>query len=155
MRWFALLGAGLVSAPLAALAAEPTVEHGEHISIIGGCHDCHTAGYNETAGKIDPATALIGTSVGWNGPWGTTYSANLRLTVRDMSEDEFADFASSFETRPPMPYFNVHALSEHDTRSLYLYIKSLGDPGEPVPEYVPPGETPKTPYIVMAPPTMP
>ena len=54
-----------------------------------------------------------------------------------------------------MPYFNVRAMDESDIRSLYQYIKSLGEPGSQVPDLVPPGEEPKTPYYPLVPPTMP
>ena len=54
-----------------------------------------------------------------------------------------------------MPFYNVHAMDESDLRSLYQYIKSLGEPGDPMPDAVPPGGTPKTPYVVIVPPTMP
>jgi hypothetical protein len=40
-------------------------------------------------------------------------------------------------------------------RSLHQYIVSLGEPGDPAPEYVPPGTAPKSPFLVFAPPTMP
>ncbi len=143
--------------PLAAQAApgDVSIDRGRQVSIVGGCNDCHTAGYNESAGKIDPAKALRGTAIGWMGPWGTTYPANILLKVKDMSQDDFVKYAQTFTARPPMPFYNVHAMDESDLRSLYLYIKSLGEPGDPMPDYVPPGEEPKTPYYVAAPPTMP
>lgn len=137
-------------------AAEVSVKRGEQVSIIAGCHDCHTAGYGETGGKIDPAAALKGTGLGWQGPWGTTYPTNLRIIAKEKgSEDAFVQYAKTFQARPPMPFYNVHAMDENDIRSLYQYIVSLGEPGDPVPEYQPPGQEPKTPYIVIAPPIMP
>lgn len=140
----------------AAGAGEVSVQRGSQVAITAGCHDCHTAGYAETGGKVDPAAALAGTSLGWQGPWGTTYPANLRLVVKDKgSEDAFVQYLKTFQARPPMPFFNVHAMDESDLRSLYQYIASLGEPGKAVPEYVPPGQEPKTPYIVIAPPIMP
>ena len=54
-----------------------------------------------------------------------------------------------------MPWYNVHAMTENETRSLYQYIVSLGEPGDPAPEFVPPGQEPTTPYEMMAPPMMP
>jgi hypothetical protein len=132
-----------------------SVEFGKHVSIIGGCHDCHTDGYNESAGQIDPAKALVGKAVGFQGPWGTTYPMNLRITVKDKTEDQWVEFAKTFKTRPPMPFFNVNAMTEVEMRSLYQYIKSLGEPGNPAPEAVAPGDKPKTPYLVFAPPQMP
>lgn len=141
--------------PLAAMAAgEVSVERGAQVAVFGGCHDCHTAGYNESGGKVDPATALKGIAVGWQGPWGTTYAKNLRLTA-ERTEDEFVQYLKEFQTLPPMPYYNVHAMDESDLRSLYLYIKSLGEPGEQVPEALPPGQEPKTPYVIIVPPIMP
>jgi hypothetical protein len=50
-----------------------------------------------------------------------------------------------------MPWFNVNAMEESDLRSLYRYIKSLGEPGEQVPEAVGPDQEPKTPYYLLAP----
>jgi mono/diheme cytochrome c family protein len=145
-----VIGAGV------AQAAEVSAKRGAQVAVVSGCHDCHTAGYLESGGKLDPARALSGTDLGWQGPWGTTYAANLRLVAKDKgSEDAFVDYAKTFQARPPMPYFNVHAMDESDIRSLYQYIVSLGEPGNPAPEYVPPGEEPKTPYIVIAPPIMP
>ena len=128
---------------------------GERISRIGGCHDCHSVGFGETGGTIDPATALKGSPVGYQGPWGTTYAANLRLIAADYDEDGWVDYLTSFEARPPMPWFNVHYLAEPEMRSLYQYIVSLGDVGDPVPAYVPPGVEPTTPYLVFVPQNLP
>ncbi|MFN4142157.1 c-type cytochrome [Aestuariivirga sp.] len=153
----AALALGIAMAAAAhAHAAEVSAERGAQVAITGGCHDCHTAGYLETGGKLDPAAALKGTSLGWQGPWGTTYPANLRLMAKERgSEDAFVQYAKTFKARPPMPYFNVHAMDEGDLRSLYQYLVSLGEPGDAPPEFVPPGQEPKTPYIVVAPPVMP
>ena len=149
------LGA-MIAASTAAGAAEVSVARGAQVAITAGCHDCHTMGYLESGGKVDPAASLKGTPLGWQGPWGTTYAANIRLVAKDKgSEDGFVQYAKTFQARPPMPFFNVHAMDESDIRSLYQYIVSLGEPGEKVPEYVPPGQEPKTPYIVIAPPIMP
>ena len=155
LRSVILAAMGATALPLAALAAggEVSVERGAQVAITHACHDCHTQGYAESEGKIDPAAALKGSPIGWRGPWGTTYALNLRLTVTEKvkSEDEFVQFAKTFKTRPPMPWFNVHAMDEADIRSLYRYIKSLGEPGEQVPEAVGPGEEPKTPYYILDP----
>jgi len=146
----------LAAASAPALAGDVSVRRGAQVAITAGCHDCHTAGYSESGGKVDPAVALKGASLGWQGPWGTTYAVNLRLIARERgSEDDFLTYAKSFQARPPMPFYNVHAMDESDIRSLYQYIVSLGEAGEPTPEYVPPGQEPITPYIVIAPPIMP
>jgi hypothetical protein len=152
-----LIAVGVALSPLTAFAAsgDVSVERGLQVSIVGGCNDCHTEGYNESAGKIDPAKALRGIPVGWQGPWGTTYASNIVLKLQDMSEDEFVTYAKSFTARPPMPFYNVHAMDESDLRSFYVYVKSLGEAGPAMPEALPPGVAPKTPYYVAAPPTMP
>ncbi|MAQ39051.1 MULTISPECIES: c-type cytochrome [Thioclava] len=154
-RVLILAALGALASSSAVVAQEVSVERGKLVSITSGCHDCHTAGYNESGGKIDPEAALKGVPLGWQGPWGTTYAVNLRLEIKDMDEDGFVEYAKTFDAKPPMPFYNVHAMPESDLRSLYQYIKSLGDPGDPMPEALPPGEAPTTPYIVMAPPMMP
>ena len=85
--------------------------------------------------------------LGWRGPWGTTYAVNLRLRLKDMTEDQWVEFAKTFTTRPPMPWFNVRAMDETDIRSIYLYVKSFDDLGEPAPSYVPPDQEPKPPFV--------
>jgi hypothetical protein len=131
------------SAPVGAMAAEDvSIERGLYLSVIGGCHDCHTEGYGKSGGKIEPDAALKGRKVPMRGPWGATYPMNLRITVSTRSEDEFVSYAKTVKTRPPMPWYNMHAMHEGDVRSLYRYIKSLGEPGEQVPDALPPGEEP-------------
>lgn len=156
IRWSLLvagIAASLLPSTVSAAEGEVSAERGAKIAITNGCHDCHTEGYMESDGKIDPAKALKGTAMGWRGPWGTTYALNLRLTVveKAKTEDEFVKFAKTFKARPPMPWYNVHAMDESELRSLYQYIKSLGEPGKQVPEAVGPGEEPKTPYFLLQP----
>jgi hypothetical protein len=145
----------LAFAATSTAASDVSIERGLYLSIIGGCHDCHTEGYRESNGVIDPARALRGHSVGWQGPWGTTYATNLRLNVANLSEDGFILYAKTLETYPPMPWFNVRQMSEDDLRSLYRYIRSLGEPGKAPPTFVPPGGTIKSSFIILAPAQMP
>ncbi|QIG51807.1 cytochrome C [Nordella sp. HKS 07] len=132
-----------------------SVEQGLYISVIGGCHDCHTQGYREAGGKIDPTKAMKGdASIGWQSRLGVAYAPNLRLFAFIRDEDGFVqDMADLHETLPPMPWYNVRAIKEDDLRSLYRYLISLGDAGKPVP--LASHEEPKTPYITIDPPTMP
>ena len=58
-----------------------SVERGQYLVQIGGCNDCHTAGYAEKAGNVPESEWLIGAPVGFKGAWGTSYAANLRLTL--------------------------------------------------------------------------
>jgi hypothetical protein len=140
---------------IAASAEEISAERGKLVSIIGGCHDCHTASYSMSEGSIDPAVALTGSPIGWQGPWGTTYARNLRMTAEVLSEDGFVSYMKSFRSLPPMPWYNVRVIPESDIRSLYRYIKSLGEPGEQAPTALPAGAAPRTPFVVLVPPQMP
>jgi len=99
-----------------ATAGEVSVERGLRLSIVAGCNDCHTQGFIGE-GKLDPDKALKGGKMGWRGPWGTTYALNLRLTAKNLTEDEFVLYLSKLKTRPPMPWYNVRAMEEDDMRS--------------------------------------
>jgi hypothetical protein len=96
---------------------------------------------------------LTGVPLGWKGPWGTTYASNLRLFLKDLDEASWVQIARTRNTRPPMPWPNLHAMSDGDLRSVYRYIRSLPVTGERTPEYVPPGQEPATAYVEMVPQT--
>lgn len=131
-----------------------SVERGLYVSIIGGCHDCHTEGYSQSGGKIDPSKAMMGNaSLGWRGPWGVSYATNLRLKAILRDEATFVQEMKELQTLPPMPWYNVQAMQDNDLRSLYQYLLSLGGPGQPVP--LRSADEPKTPYITIDPPTAP
>jgi mono/diheme cytochrome c family protein len=132
------------------VAASP-VEAGRYLVKIAGCNDCHTPGYIMANGAVPEANWLTGDSVGFRGPWGTSYPSNLRRTTAAMSADDFVKIMRERNTRPPMPWTSLHAMGEQDLRSLYAYIKSLGEAGQPAPEWVPPTEEPRTPYIPFTP----
>jgi mono/diheme cytochrome c family protein len=149
---FAAIGA------TAAQAAEPdqsaSIARGRYLVQIGACNDCHTAGYPESAGKVAEADWLTGNPVGFQGPWGTTYPANLRLVVARMTEAQFVARARG-EMRPPMPWFNLRDMTDGDLRAMYRYVRSLGPKGAPAPAYAAPGEKVATPYIVFVPQNLP
>ena len=127
--------------------ADPLRERGRYLTMIAGCNDCHTPGYGMSGGKVDEKQWLVGDSLGWRGPWGTTYAVNLRLYMRDMTEGEWVKRAKTMKTRPPMPWFALHDMTGQDLRALYRFVKSLGPVGEPAPAYVAPDRTPQGPYI--------
>jgi mono/diheme cytochrome c family protein len=129
------------------LKADPQIQRGKYLVKIAGCNDCHTAGYAAAGGKIPESEWLMGDKLGWRGPWGTTYAPNLRLYMRDMSEGKWVQRAKTVETRPPMPWFVLHDMTEQDLRAIYKYVTALGPAGEPAPIYVPPGKEPHTPYV--------
>ena len=132
---------------MAAGAAAPDIERGWYLAIIGGCNDCHTAGYAAAAGKVPEKDWLMGDSLGWRGPWGTTYAINLRLYMAKLSEQEWLTVAKHLETRPPMPWFTLRQMTDSDLRAIYRFVRSLGPAGAPAPDYLPPDKTPPQPYI--------
>ena len=128
---------------------------GEYLVRIAGCNDCHTPAYAERGGEVPKQEWLVGSPLGFNGPWGTTYASNLRMKVAEMDEAGWLKYTADLRTRPIMPDFAIRAMHEDDRRALYRFIKSLGPGGQKAPEYLPPGQTPPLPYMQMVPPPPP
>ncbi len=124
------------------------VERGRYLVKITGCNDCHTPGYAQAGGKISEKAWLVGDRLGWRGPWGTTYPANLRLYMRKLSEDQWVKIAHTTQFRPPMPWFALHDMKEQDLRALYRFIRYLGPAGSPAPAYLPPDQVPNEPHVL-------
>jgi mono/diheme cytochrome c family protein len=122
------------------------IERGRYLVSVSGCNDCHTPGYAERAGDVPESDWLIGSLVGFQGPWGTTYPANLRLLAADLSEPQWLARARA-ATRPPMPWFALRDMTDADLEAIYAFLRALGGAGDPAPSYVPPGQTVLTPYI--------
>lgn len=140
----------LLIGPLAAAPADDdaSVARGRYVVQTAGCNDCHTPGYAMHDGQTPVSQWLLGDRLGWQGPWGTTYAANLRLYMDRMTEDEWVADARTLKRRPPMPWFNVNAMDEDDLRAMYRFVRSLGDPGQPAPDYVPPGQPVLGPVVM-------
>jgi mono/diheme cytochrome c family protein len=135
-------------------AERHALERGRYLVSITGCNDCHTPGYPEAGGNIPESEWLLGNTVGFSGPWGTSYPANLRLVAQALSETEWMTRARS-ELLPPMPWTALRKMSDSDLRAVYLYIRSLGPKGNPAPTYVLPGKNVATPYIEFTPKNLP
>lgn len=126
----------------------PQISRGRYVVKVAGCNDCHTPGYAQGAGMIPESKWLIGDSVGWQGPWGTTYPSNLRRLMQGMTEDQWLKIARQ-PTRPPMPWFALRDMSDEDLSAIYHFIRSLGTAGSPAPSFVPPGQAVSTPIVLM------
>ena len=142
-------------ATAAAMGATDLVARGEYLIRTTGCNDCHTPGYAEHQGEVDKSLWLIGSPLGYNGPWGTTYASNLRLTLQKMSEAQWLEYSAVLRTRPIMPDFAVRAMNEDDRRAIYHFVRSLEPAGQPAPTYLPPGQTPPPPYFTLVLPPVP
>jgi mono/diheme cytochrome c family protein len=138
---------GAQVASQASASTAQLIERGRYVVDIGGCNDCHTAGYAEAGGKAADADRLKGDVLGYRGPWGTTYATNLRLSIGSMTEDQWMRYARGLMTRPPMPWFNVRAMNDADLKALLAYVKSLGGGGAKAPAFVPPDKAPPQPYV--------
>jgi mono/diheme cytochrome c family protein len=137
----------------AAAQAEPAkgpdkglVERGRYLVKIAGCNDCHTPGYLQSGGKVDEKLWLTGDGFGWRGPWGTTYGINLRLYAQNMTPQQWLDRVATMQPRPPMPAFNLKAMSQRDLLAIHAYLKAMGPAGQPAPAWVPPDRQPPQPY---------
>ena len=122
---------------------------GEYLVRISGCNDCHTPGYAESGGTVGKDAWLVGSPMGFHGPWGTTYPSNLRLRMQQLTEAQWMEYSATLRTRPMMPDFAVRAMSEDDRRAIYRFVHALGAAGQPAPEALPPGKTPPAPYLGM------
>jgi mono/diheme cytochrome c family protein len=128
-------------------ASGKLLERGRYLVMITGCNDCHTPNFMLNGGKTPESERLIGGTLGWRGPWGTTYPTNLRLYFQNMTEDMWVNVAKEIQRRPPMPYFSLNAMSEKDVRAIYQYVRYLGPAGVPAPSFVPPDTEPPKPYV--------
>lgn len=106
-------------------------------------------------GKVPEEEWLTGSSLGWQGPWGTTYPPNLRLTVQAFTEEEWVMILHERTDLPPMPWMNLNIMSVEDAKAIYQYIKSLGPKGESVPDALNPDVEPETPYLSLEPLNLP
>jgi mono/diheme cytochrome c family protein len=127
------------------------VAQGRYLVMMSGCNDCHTHRYMQLEGKVPEADWLIGESVGWHGPWGTTYPTNLRLFIQNLSEDVWVKYSRAVKLRPAMPWWVLHEMKEQDLRAIYRFIKNLGPKGENAPAYLAPDQKPKPPYFEFVP----
>ncbi len=142
-----LSGFGAIAIERGAPQSASSTERGRYLARIAGCNDCHTPGYAQTGGNVPEASWLTGDALGWRGEWGTTYPSNLRLYMQHISEEQWVNIARHLEARPPMPWFALRDMAEEDLRALYRYVRHLGPAGKAAPAYLPPGETPRGPYV--------
>ena len=141
LAWFATGGSAI------AAGKADEIRRGRYLIKTAGCNDCHTPGYGPKEGKVDEKLWLTGDTLGWAGPWGTTYPTNLRLLLSRMTQGEWLSHARTMKPRPPMPWFNVRAMTDDDLRAIYSYTRSLGAGGTPEPAYLPPGQKAAGPVV--------
>lgn len=136
--------------PPAPAYGDALIARGRYVVAIAGCNDCHTAGYATSGGQTPEQDWLTGDSIGFQGPWGVSYAANLRLSMSRLSEAQWMAMARA-ERLPPMPWFSLARMNDEDLRAIHAFVQSLGPKGEPAPLALQPGEPVTTPVIVFEP----
>jgi mono/diheme cytochrome c family protein len=144
-----LLGACCAALAGVALAqqSKDEIARGRYLVQVGGCNDCHTPAYGLKEGKVDEKRWLTGDALGWSGGWGTTYGTNLRLLLNGMTRQQWITHARTMQPRPPMPWFNVRAMTDADLGAIYAFTRSLGPAGAAAPAYLPPGKKAAGPVV--------
>jgi hypothetical protein len=77
---------------------------------------------------------------------GYDLRANLRLFVNQMTEQQWIAMAKTLTRRPPMPWFNLNAMTAEDLGAMYQFLRYLGPAGRPAPACVPPDQEPTGQY---------
>lgn len=141
----------LLSLSTAFAADESAIARGRYLSLIGGCNDCHTSGFAPSGGTVPESEWLKGDSIGWRGPWGTTYPINLRNLAAKLTKEQWVTFMQNSKARPPMPAYITSKMPVADLEALYEFIHHLGAAGTETPSALPPGIEPTTPYFNFTP----
>ena len=153
------------------------VARGKYLVDSIGCADCHTplvfgpngperdaklhlAGHPQ--GLVMPTAPVLpegpwafvaaGTMTAWNGPWGTSFTANLTPDKETGLGNWTAEqFVQAIRTQrhqgrgrqilPPMPAEVYAHLSDEDLVSIFAYLQSIPAVSNRVPEPLPPAET--------------
>jgi hypothetical protein len=147
------VGAGIAAASQS--SSDPLVERGRYLVAFGSCNDCHTPGWRESDGAIPTSRWMTGTTLGYRGPWGTSYPANVRLEFAHISEDDWLFMVRTRAGHWPMVWHDLRFLSVADRRAVYRFVKHLGPAGSPAPADLSPDTEPKTPYIWIVPSSKP
>ena len=145
LRLLAIGGIVAVVLPASAVPA-PDIERGRYLVVTSHCNNCHTAGYVASEGSVPEDRWLMGNPVGWRGKDGTVFAPNLRLMLRDMSEDQWLLVARQARARPPMPWWSIRDMNDDDLRTMYRYVHSLSPIGSAAPEFLPADKQPNPPY---------
>jgi hypothetical protein len=152
------------------------IERGAHLVRTMGCNDCHTPWIMGPRGpEMDMSRALTGhpadvvmppppklpagpwigtmsaTNTAWAGPWGVSFTANLRpdpdTGLGNWTEDMFIATMRTGRHEgkgrpilPPMPYWIIGELSDPDIKALFAYLQSLPPVKNRVPQPIDPPE---------------
>jgi cytochrome c553 len=167
----------MTAAPQVTSVGARSVERGAYLVRAMGCNHCHTpytlgpagpqpdmsrALSGHPADLVMPAPPSLGaspwvwigagTNTAFAGPWGVSFTANLRPIRRPALAVDGGHFIATIRTGrhegkgrpllPPMPLPIVRALNDSDMRDLFAYLQSLPPVRNRVPAPIdPPEET--------------
>lgn len=156
------------------------IARGEHLVLTAGCHDCHTplkmgpqgpepdmtrklSGHPEGM-QLPPApapqgpwlTSVAATNTAWNGPWGTSYTANLTPDAdTGLGKWTFENFKQTIRTGrhmgrgrpilPPMPIPMYKNFTDDELSAIYAYLRTIPALKNRVPDPLPPAAAPGSP----------
>lgn len=115
------------------------------------CNDCHSPGWRESDAILATARWMIGSNIGFRGPWGTVYPTNIRLEFQRIDESQWLEMVRLRGGHPPMLWHGLRALDEHQLQAIYRFVRSLGPAGVPAPISVPSDLEPTTPHYDVEP----
>jgi len=137
------------------------VARGHYLTTVTGCNDCHTPG--TFWGAPDTTRTLSGSELGWKGPWGVTYAANLtpepQTGIGAWSESDIITAIRVGKSPdgtmllPPMPWPDYAFLTDEDAKSIAKYLKTIPPVMHKVPDRMPPGAKAKGSIIAFPPPS--
>ncbi len=130
---------------------DPLIARGHYLVGFGSCNDCHTPGWRESDGTVPLSRWMVGSNLGYRGPWGTSYAANTRLEFQRISESDWLFMIRTRGGHWPMVWHDLRFLKVEDQRAIYRFIRSLGPSGVDAPADLSPGVEPKTPYVWVVP----
>jgi mono/diheme cytochrome c family protein len=139
-------GEGGKAAP-AAMTGDEKIARGRYLVHAIGCGDCHTPG--TFYGAPDSTRAYGGSELGWTGPWGTSYAANITpdsTGIASWSEDDIVNAImkgvkpDGSPVMPPMPWPDLAQLTPEDGHAIAAYLKTVAPVRHQVPALVPPGK---------------
>jgi mono/diheme cytochrome c family protein len=150
------------------------ITRGKYLVNTSGCTDCHTpvkmgangpepdlarslSGHPESMELPPPPqpngpwiASVAATMTAWNGPWGTSFTANLtpdpETGLGKWTEENFVQtirtgrhLGSGRPILPPMPIPIVQNFTDEDLKSIYWYLQSIPAVKNRVPTPLPPG----------------
>ena len=137
------------------------VERGAYLVHIMGCGDCHTPG--TFYGSPDMERMLSGSEMGWQGPTGIVFAANLTPDMAnglgEWSDEEIikairtGNRPDGRQLAPIMPWMDFSVLTDEDAAAIVAYLRSLKAVAHAVPNPVPLGQKYDGPVLAFPPPS--